>query len=82
MRAWLGVVWIQAGVPKIWGAKAAGVLHGNGTGVAGLLFTYVNVRHRQRVRLLRAVRSGWLVRPPRRRGPRSGGPHRRFRGPG
>jgi thiosulfate dehydrogenase [quinone] large subunit len=35
MRVWLGVMWIQAGVAKIWGAEAAGFLHNNGAGVAG-----------------------------------------------
>lgn len=35
MRVWLGVMWIQAGYAKIWGAEAAGFLHGNGAGVAG-----------------------------------------------
>jgi len=35
MRAWLGVMWIQAGSAKLWGAEAAGFLHNNGAGVAG-----------------------------------------------
>ena len=35
MRIWLGVMWIQAGSAKIWGAEAAGFLHNNGAGVAG-----------------------------------------------
>jgi thiosulfate dehydrogenase (quinone) large subunit len=35
MRVWLGVMWIQAGSAKIWGAEAAGFLHNNGAGVAG-----------------------------------------------
>jgi len=35
MRVWLGVMWIQAGYAKIWGAEAAGFLHNNGAGVAG-----------------------------------------------
>jgi thiosulfate dehydrogenase [quinone] large subunit len=35
MRVWLGVMWIQAGSAKLWGAEAAGFLHGNGAGVAG-----------------------------------------------
>ena len=34
MRVWLGVRWIQAGTAKLWGAEAAGFLHG-GAGVAG-----------------------------------------------
>jgi hypothetical protein len=52
MRVWLGVMWIQAGSAKLWGAEAAAFIHG-GAGVAGLftrvaalgslalLFTYV-----------------------------------------
>jgi thiosulfate dehydrogenase (quinone) large subunit len=35
MRVWLGVMWIQAGVAKLWGAEAAGFIHNNGAGVAG-----------------------------------------------
>ena len=35
MRVWLGVMWIQAGSAKIWGAEAAAFLHNNGAGVAG-----------------------------------------------
>ena len=35
MRVWLGVMWIQAGSSKLWGAEAAGFLHNNGAGVAG-----------------------------------------------
>ena len=35
MRVWLGVMWIQAGYAKIWGAEAAGFLHNHGAGVAG-----------------------------------------------
>jgi thiosulfate dehydrogenase [quinone] large subunit len=35
MRVWLGVMWIQAGPAKLWGAEAAGFLHNNGAGVAG-----------------------------------------------
>jgi thiosulfate dehydrogenase [quinone] large subunit len=34
MRVWLGAMWIQAGSAKLWGAEAAGFLHG-GSGVAG-----------------------------------------------
>jgi thiosulfate dehydrogenase [quinone] large subunit len=34
MRVWLGAMWIQAGAAKLWGAEAAGFLHGGG-GVAG-----------------------------------------------
>jgi thiosulfate dehydrogenase [quinone] large subunit len=33
MRVWLGVMWIQAGSSKLWGAESAAFLHG--TGVAG-----------------------------------------------
>jgi thiosulfate dehydrogenase [quinone] large subunit len=35
MRIWLGIMWIQAGTAKLWGAEAAGFLHNGGTGVAG-----------------------------------------------
>jgi thiosulfate dehydrogenase [quinone] large subunit len=35
MRVWLGVMWIQAGVAKLWGAEAAAFLHNGGAGVAG-----------------------------------------------
>ena len=34
MRVWLGVMWIQAGSAKLWGAEAAAFVHG-GAGVAG-----------------------------------------------
>lgn len=34
MRIWLGIMWIQAGSAKLWGAEAAAFLHG-GSGVAG-----------------------------------------------
>jgi thiosulfate dehydrogenase [quinone] large subunit len=34
MRVWLGVMWIQAGSAKLWGAESAAFLHGGG-GVAG-----------------------------------------------
>lgn len=35
MRIWLGVMWIQAGVSKLWGAENPAFLHNNGAGVAG-----------------------------------------------
>jgi thiosulfate dehydrogenase (quinone) large subunit len=35
MRVWLGVMWIQAGVAKLWGAENSAFLHNNGAGVAG-----------------------------------------------
>ncbi len=35
MRVWLGVMWIQAGVAKLWGAENPAFLHNNGSGVAG-----------------------------------------------
>ena len=35
LRIWLGVMWIQAGVAKLWGAENAGFLHNNGIAVAG-----------------------------------------------
>ena len=35
MRIWLGVMWIQAGTAKLWGAENPAFLHTNGAGVAG-----------------------------------------------
>lgn len=35
MRVWLGVMWLQAGVSKLWGAENPAFLHNNGAGVAG-----------------------------------------------
>jgi len=35
MRIWLGVMWIQAGVAKLWGAESAGFMHNGGAGVVG-----------------------------------------------
>jgi len=35
MRIWLGVMWIQAGVSKLWGAENPAFMHHNGAGVAG-----------------------------------------------
>jgi len=35
MRVWLGVMWLQAGVSKLWGAENPAFLHDNGAGVAG-----------------------------------------------
>jgi thiosulfate dehydrogenase [quinone] large subunit len=35
MRIWLGVMWLQAGIAKIWGAENSAFLHHNGAGVAG-----------------------------------------------
>lgn len=35
MRIWLGIMWIQAGVAKLWGAENPAFLHDNGAGVAG-----------------------------------------------
>jgi thiosulfate dehydrogenase [quinone] large subunit len=35
MRVWLGIMWIQAGVAKLWGAENSAFLHNNGAGVAG-----------------------------------------------
>ena len=34
-RIWLGVMWLQAGVAKLWGAENPAFLHNNGIGVAG-----------------------------------------------
>src|SRR5580700_6035289 len=35
VRVWLGIMWIQAGVAKVWGAENPAFLHNNGAGVAG-----------------------------------------------
>jgi thiosulfate dehydrogenase [quinone] large subunit len=35
MRVWLGVMWLQAGVSKLWGAENPGFMHNGGAGVAG-----------------------------------------------
>ena len=35
MRVWLGIMWIQAGTAKLWGAENPGFLHNNGAAVAG-----------------------------------------------
>jgi thiosulfate dehydrogenase (quinone) large subunit len=35
MRIWLGIMWIQAGVSKLWGAENPAFLHHGGAGVAG-----------------------------------------------
>jgi thiosulfate dehydrogenase [quinone] large subunit len=35
MRVWLGIMWIQAGVAKLWGAENPGFLHNGGAAVAG-----------------------------------------------
>src|SRR5580692_8018534 len=35
MRVWLGIMWIQASVAKLWGAENAGFLHNSGAAVAG-----------------------------------------------
>jgi thiosulfate dehydrogenase [quinone] large subunit len=35
MRVWLGAMWIEAGVAKLWGAENSAFLHNNGAGVAG-----------------------------------------------
>src|ERR1700689_2982663 len=35
MRVCLGIMWIQAGVAKLWGAENPAFLHNNGAGVAG-----------------------------------------------
>ena len=35
VRVWLGIMWIQAGVAKVWGAENPGFLHNNGVAVAG-----------------------------------------------
>ncbi|HUD37317.1 MAG TPA: DoxX family membrane protein [Streptosporangiaceae bacterium] len=35
MRVWLGIMWIQAGAAKLWGAENPGFLHNGGAAVAG-----------------------------------------------
>ncbi|MGD0594662.1 MAG: DoxX family protein [Acidimicrobiales bacterium] len=35
VRVWLGIMWMQAGWAKLWGAENAFFLHHNGAGVAG-----------------------------------------------
>jgi len=35
MRIWLGVMWLQAGVAKLWGAENPAFMHHGGAGVAG-----------------------------------------------
>jgi thiosulfate dehydrogenase (quinone) large subunit len=35
VRVWLGAMWIEAGVSKLWGAENAAFMHNNGAGVAG-----------------------------------------------
>jgi thiosulfate dehydrogenase [quinone] large subunit len=35
IRVWLGAMWIEAGVAKLWGAENPGFLHNGGAGVAG-----------------------------------------------
>jgi thiosulfate dehydrogenase (quinone) large subunit len=35
MRIWLGVMWLQAGIAKLWGAENPDFLHHGGAGVAG-----------------------------------------------
>jgi thiosulfate dehydrogenase (quinone) large subunit len=35
MRIWLGIMWIQAGTAKLWGAENPGFLHHDGAAVAG-----------------------------------------------
>ena len=35
VRVWIGIMWIQAGWAKIFGAENASFLHNNGKGVAG-----------------------------------------------
>jgi thiosulfate dehydrogenase [quinone] large subunit len=35
MRIWLGVMWLQAGIAKIWGAENPAFMHNGGAGVQG-----------------------------------------------
>jgi thiosulfate dehydrogenase [quinone] large subunit len=34
-EVWLGIMWLQAGIAKLWGAENPAFLHNNGAGVAG-----------------------------------------------
>jgi thiosulfate dehydrogenase [quinone] large subunit len=34
-RVWLGVMWLQAGMSKLWGSESSGFMGHNGAGVAG-----------------------------------------------
>jgi thiosulfate dehydrogenase [quinone] large subunit len=35
VRVWVGIMWMQAGIAKVWGAENPSFLHNNGAGVAG-----------------------------------------------
>jgi len=35
VRVWVGIMWMQAGIAKVWGAENSAFLHNNGAGVAG-----------------------------------------------
>jgi thiosulfate dehydrogenase [quinone] large subunit len=35
MRIWLGIMWLQAGIAKLWGAENPSFLHHHGAGVSG-----------------------------------------------
>jgi thiosulfate dehydrogenase [quinone] large subunit len=35
VRVWVGIMWIEAGVAKVWGAENPAFLHNGGAGVAG-----------------------------------------------
>jgi thiosulfate dehydrogenase [quinone] large subunit len=35
VRVWVGIMWMQAGISKVWGAENPAFLHNNGAGVAG-----------------------------------------------
>ena len=35
MRVWLGIMWLQAGISKLWGAENPSFMHNGGAGVAG-----------------------------------------------
>jgi thiosulfate dehydrogenase [quinone] large subunit len=35
VRVWVGIMWMQAGIAKVWGAENPAFLHNNGAGVAG-----------------------------------------------
>ena len=35
MRIWLGIMWLQTGIAKLWGVENPAFLHNHGSGVAG-----------------------------------------------
>ena len=52
MRVWLGVMWIQAGVAKLWGAESQAFMHNGGAGVVGIFLTLVIITQPSRISYL------------------------------